>query len=69
MVYPDPKFSKTKKWPRLEADFFLIPCYHEKHLQQIYCNKIFGRMYGLGVMLTMTTSKLHILIQIVMYVS
>ena len=49
----------------LEADFFLIPCYHPKHLQQIHWNKIFCNMYGLGMMLTMKTSKLHLSIQIV----
>ena len=52
MVYPNPKF-------------FFIPCFHAKHLQQIHWNKIFCRMYGLGITLTMTTSKLHLSIQIV----
>jgi hypothetical protein len=64
MVYPDPKvlICKTEKWPnffmRLEADCFLIPYYYSKLLQQIHWYKSF-------MMLTMTTSKLHISIQIV----
>ena len=32
-------------------------CYHKRHLQQIHRNKIFRRMYGLGLMLNMTTPK------------
>ena len=50
---------------RLEAEFFLSPCYHARHLQQIHCFKIFCRMYGLVVMLTITRSKVHLSILIV----
>ena len=32
--------------------FFLILCYQTRHLQQIHRNKIFYRMYGLAVMLS-----------------
>ena len=35
------------------------------HLQQIHWNEIFYRMYGLGLMLIMTTPKVHLVIQIV----
>ena len=36
---------------------FFIQCYYPKHFQLIHWNKLFCRMYGLGVMLTMKTSK------------
>ena len=42
---------------RLEAEFFLSPCYHARHLQQIHWFKIFCRIYGLAVMLTITRSS------------
>ena len=45
---------------KLEAEFFLSPCCHAIHLQQICWFKIFSRMYGLIVMLTITTSKVHL---------
>ena len=32
---------------RLEADFFLILCYHPRHLQQIHWSKLLCGMYGL----------------------
>ena len=41
---------------RSEAEFFLSPCYHARHLQQFQWFKIFCRMYGLVVMLTIPTS-------------
>ena len=75
MVYLDPKFliCKTWKWPNfffdVEGWFFFISCYHLKRLRKIHWNKIFCGMYGLGVMLTMTTSKLHLSIQIGLSVS
>ena len=50
------KLKTTSFVLRLEAYFFLIPCYHTKNLQQIHWVNFF---YGLGVMLNMTTSKLH----------
>ena len=40
---------------RLEAELFLSPCYHARHLQQIRWFKIFCSTYGLAVMLTITT--------------
>ena len=42
-----------------------VGCYHARHLQQIHRNKIFYRVYNLGVMLDMTTPKVHVTIQIV----
>jgi hypothetical protein len=57
-------FKKGFFW-RLEANFFLSPCYLARHLQQIHCFKIFCRMYGLVVMLTIPTSKVHLTILIV----
>ena len=54
-VYPDPKFLifKTKKWPHFffwgYMLFFLILCYHTRHLEQIHWNENFCRMYGLAV--------------------
>ena len=44
-------FSENGGW------FFLILCYHAKHLQQIHWNKIFCTMYGLCMMLTIPTSS------------
>ena len=41
---------------RLEAEFFLSPC-HARHLQQIHWFKIFCRMFGLVVMLTIPKSS------------
>ena len=38
-------------------NFFLSPCHHERHLQQIHWFKIFCRMYGLVVMLTIPSSS------------
>ena len=43
------------------------PCYHSRHLQKIHKNKMFCRMYGLGVMLDIARPKVHISIQIVVY--
>ena len=58
-------FEKTALFfLRLEAKFFMSPCYHARHLQQIHCFKIFCRMYGLIVMLTIPTSKVHLSILI-----
>ena len=37
---------------RLEAEFFLSPCYHARHLQQIHWFKIFCRTYDLVMMLS-----------------
>ena len=34
---------------RLEADFFVLSCYHARHLQQIHWNENFCRMFGLAV--------------------
>ena len=57
MVYWDPKFLiiRTKKWPhfflRLEAVFFIL-YYHARHLQLIYWNENFCRMYGLAMIAT-----------------
>ena len=51
MVYPDPKFfiCKTKKqrhfFLRLEAYFFLIPCYNED-----ICNKFIEIKFSVGHM-------------------
>ena len=51
----------SKKLPffflRLEAEFFLSPCYHPRHLQQILWFKILCRMHGMAVMLTITRSS------------
>ena len=47
---------------RMEAEFFLILCYHERHSQQVYKNEIFYRMYGLAVMLTISSSTIISLI-------
>ena len=44
---------------------FLSPCYHARHLQQTHWFKIFSRMYGLVVMLTIPRSKVHLCIPIV----
>ena len=50
---------KTKKWfhsfLRSETDFFLILCYHARHLQQIHLNENFCRMYSVGVIASVAT--------------
>ena len=56
---PPDSLGETK--PMWGRNFFLA-----KHLQQIHRNKDFCRMYGLGVMIHMTTSKVHLSIQIVL---
>ena len=61
MVYPDPKFLifKTKKRPHFFSEaggwFFLILCYHARHLQQIHWNKLLFWMYGLAVIASVPT--------------
>ena len=57
-------FKKTAFFffSRLEAEFFLSPCHHARHLQQIHWFKIFCRMYGLAVMLTIPRSSTCLLL-------
>ena len=44
---------------RLEAEFFLSPCYHARHLQQIHWNQIFCKMHGLASNLSIPT-RMHL---------
>ena len=59
----NPNFKKTAFFfLRFEAEFFFSPCHHARHLQQIHWFKIFCRMYGLAVMLTIPTSSTCLLL-------
>ena len=59
---PNLKKWKNEKRPHFFFEvggrFFLSPCYHARYLQQIHWFKIFCRMYGLVVMLTILTMSL-----------
>ena len=66
-VHQDMMFLASNSLHNLRGQKWSCPCYHARHLQQIHRNKNFCRMYGLGVMLDMTTPKVHLTIQIVVY--
>jgi hypothetical protein len=58
----NPNLKKiNKKMPsfffEVGAWIFLSPCHHARHLQQVHWLKIFCRMYGLVVMLTIPRSS------------
>jgi hypothetical protein len=36
------------------------PCYNPKNFEQIYCSKLFCRMYGLAVMLSISRFDYHV---------
>ena len=61
-------FLASNSLHNLGGQKWSCPCYQTRHLQQIHWNKIFCRMYGLGVMLTMATSKLYLSIQIEVHI-
>ena len=44
-------FLASNSLHNLGGQKWSCPCYHARHLQQIHRNKIFCRIYGLGVML------------------
>jgi hypothetical protein len=73
MVYPDPKFIifKTKKQLhfslRFKANFFMILCYHARHLLQIHWSKLLCGMYGF--MAKSSVSRLNICRILMRYVN
>ena len=60
-----PMFLDSNRLQNLEGQKWWCPCYHAWHLQQIHMNKVFCRIYGLGV--NIARPKVHVSIQIVVY--